>query len=333
MKDQTDLFNDIDASEAPLRKGMKVKPVSGRHQAAQNPVSRDEVYEGWVRQLEASGRYRVLRQLAPRPIVRRAPAVTEKIAVIVDVETTGLDHSKDEVIELAIVAVTYTDDGRIGDVIDTYSSLREPSVPISPTITELTGITAEMVAGKSLNDDAVAAIVTQADLVIAHNARFDRPFCESLSPEFQHKAWACSFSEISWSELGFEGAKLGYLLGQLGWFHRGHRAVDDCLALLEVLATPVPDYPGNGFARLLEAASLSKYRIWAENSPFDLKDILKARGYRWSDGSDGRPRCWWTEVSENMRESELHFLRTEIYRRDVDVHVQRLTALDRFRRS
>lgn len=297
------------------------------------PQPQDKLYEDWVRQLEASGRYRVLRQLAMRPIVRRATAATEKIAVIVDVETTGLDHSKDEVIELAIVAVTYTDDGQIGDVIDTYSSLREPSVPISPTITELTGITAEMVAGKSLDDGAIAAIITQADLVIAHNARFDRPFCENLSPEFQHKSWACSFSEIPWSELGFEGAKLGYLVSQFGWFHRGHRAVDDCLALLEVLASPMPDYPGNGFVRLLEASAVSRYRIWAENSPFDLKDVLKARGYRWSDGSDGKPRSWWTEVSEDTRETELHFLRTEIYRRDVDVRVQRLTALDRFRRD
>src|SRR5260221_6139462 len=102
MKDQTDLFNDANTSDPPARKGTKVKPVSVRHPTAPMLESQDELYEGWVRQLEASGRYRVLRQLAPRPIVRRAPAATEKIAVIVDVETTGLDHSKDEVIELAM---------------------------------------------------------------------------------------------------------------------------------------------------------------------------------------------------------------------------------------
>jgi DNA polymerase-3 subunit epsilon len=43
-------------------------------------------------------------------------------------------------------------------------------------------------------------------------------------------------------------------------------------------------------AVLLEQARKKKMRIWAEQSPFDLKDVLKRRGYRWCDGSDGRPR-------------------------------------------
>lgn len=78
------------------------------------------------------------------------------------------------------------------------------------------------------------AVVEPADLVIVHNAGFDRPFCEAFSPILAGKARACSVSEIDWSARGFEGAKLGYLIGQAGYFHEGHR-VDDCFALLEVL--------------------------------------------------------------------------------------------------
>ncbi|GES53795.1 hypothetical protein Rhsp01_64260 [Rhizobium sp. NBRC 114257] len=55
-------------------------------------------------------------------------------------------------------------------------------------------------------------------------------------------------------------------------------------------------------------------RIFAENSPFDLKDRLKERDYRWSDGSDGRPKSWWIEIAEETMEDELQFLRIEIYR-------------------
>jgi hypothetical protein len=73
-------------------------------------------------------------------------------------------------------------------------------------------------------------------------------------------------------------------------------------------------------------------RIFAENSPFDLKDRLKERSYRWSDGSDGRPKSWWIEIAEEAMEDELRFLRTEIYRwEDGDRPIQRLTAFDRFR--
>ena len=36
-----------------------------------------------------------------------------------------------------------------------------------------------------------------------------------------------------------------------------------------------------------------------------MKDHLKARGYRWSDGSDGRPKSWWIEVAEEALDDEL----------------------------
>ena len=54
--------------------------------------------------------------------------------------------------------------------------------------------------------------------------------------------------------------------------------------------------------------------MYAQNSPFDMKDHLKARGYRWSDGSDGQPKSWWVEVNEIDYDEELRFLRTDIYR-------------------
>jgi DNA polymerase-3 subunit epsilon len=70
--------------------------------------------------------------------------------------------------------------------------------------------------------------------------------------------------------------------------------------------------------------------VWAEHSPFELKDGLKRRGYRWSDGSDGRPRSWYIDVGETAVESEIAFLRTEIFARDVEPRLQTLTAFTRF---
>jgi DNA polymerase III subunit epsilon len=188
-----------------------------------------------------------------------------------------------------------------------------------------------MVAGQVLDLEAVERFIAPAELVIAHNARFDRPFCERLSKHFQLKAWACSHSEIAWSGFGFEGSKLGYLLTQCGWFHQGHRAVEDCHALLEVLASPLPSEAGLPFGHLLASARKALVRIWAESSPFDMKDMLKARGYRWNDGTDGRPKAWWVEVDEEAFEAEFAFLRREVYRREVEPFSQRITAFERFR--
>ena len=55
---------------------------------------------------------------------------------------------------------------------------------------------------------------------------------------------------------------------------------------------------GSAFKHLIASAGKRRCRVWAEHSPFDLKDALKARGYRWNDGSDGRPKSWWAEIAE-----------------------------------
>lgn len=153
-----------------------------------------------------------------------------------------------------------------------------------------------------------------------------------LTKEYTGKARARSVSEIDWSLRGFEGTKLGYLIGQAACFHEGHRAVDDCFALLEVLAQDGAEPGRTPFADLYEASQQSRFRIFAENSPFDMKDHLKARGYRWSDGSDGHSKSWLIELDEDALDEELRYLRSEIYRWDeADPPVKRLTAFDRSR--
>ncbi|WP_286195156.1 3'-5' exonuclease [Agrobacterium sp. Ap1] len=288
--------------------------------------------EDMVRHLSETGRYRILQKLVPRAIAPFVRPGYPLRGIILDTETTGLNARKDEIIEIGVIAFTFDAKGNIGDVTGVYGGLKQPSVSIPPEITKLTGITDDMVAGQTIDMAALEALIEPADILIAHNAGFDRPFCEAFSDLFSGKAWACSNSEIDWSSRGYEGTKLGYLIGQAGYFHDGHRAVDDCFALLEVLARQDDGSAFSAFAELHEASQRSLVRIFAENSPFEMKDHLKARGYRWSDGSDGRPKSWWIEVGEEAFDDELRYLRAEIYcYPDADPPTKRLTAFDRFR--
>jgi len=301
--------------------------------ATVRPAKRQDLdTEEMARYLEASGRYRVIRKLIPPQICQDPRPGFPNIGVLIDTETTGLSHRTDEVIEIGAVSFTFDDKGNFGDVIGVFGGLQKPSIPIPAAITKLTGITGEMVEGQAIDGYALRTLVEPADIVIAHNAGFDRPFCEKLSDVFVAKPWACSVSEIDWKGRGFEGTKLGYLIAQSGYFHDGHRAVDDCFALLEVLTRPSSGDELTPFAELYGASQRTRVRIWAENSPFDMKDKLKARGYRWSDGTDGRPKSWWVEVSDDTSETELQYLRTEIYHRaDADPATIHLTAVDRFK--
>lgn len=300
------------------------------HRKSAVPAAMSET--AMVRHLTGTGRYRVLRKLEPREIASVVRPQFPLKGVIIDTEATGLNHRKDEIIEIGLVAFTFDAQGTIGDITAVYGGLNQPTIPVPAEITKLTGITDDMLEGQVIDMQRVRSLVDPADLIIAHNAGFDRPFCEAFSPAFAKKAWACSNAEVDWRSRGYEGSKLGYLIGQSGYFHDGHRAVDDCFALLEVLAREAEGVEITAFAELYHASQRSRFRVLAENSPFDMKDVLKARGYRWSDGSDGRVKSWWTEVGEGALDEELRFLRTEIYRyQDADPPTQRLTAFDRFK--
>jgi hypothetical protein len=188
--------------------------------------------------LEASGNYLIKRRLKPRPAVAAPSGISIKRALFVDVETTGLDFERDEIIELAIVPFQFGPDGQIYSVGEPFQSFRQPSNPIPSIISKLTGITNEMVAGHSINIAELDAFVADAHLVVAHNAAFDRRFVERLASSFQNSAWACSQSQIDWAAEGYEGTRLceatttyQRLAKKLAEFRRGLRfAVQDtCL--------------------------------------------------------------------------------------------------------
>ncbi|MGY3236682.1 DNA polymerase-3 subunit epsilon [Bradyrhizobium sp. USDA 4448] len=280
--------------------------------------------------LAASGRYRVLRRLE-QPATYNVPDGTRlHRGVYVDLETTGLDMERDEVIEIAMLPFDFSSDGRVFSVHEPLARFRDPNRPIPPDVAALTRITDEMVAGKSIDVPEIEAFLGPAVLIVAHNAAFDRRFAERLCGAFARVGWACSWSEIPWRTEGFvDGTKLAHLAAACGFFHDGHRALDDCRAGLELLSRVLPS-GRRALDALLESARASRWRIRALGAPFELRDILKRRGYRWDPGQDGGTRAWFVDVPDGALDAEREFLRREIYRRDVDIDARRIDAFDRY---
>ena len=290
----------------------------------------DPELEAMASALEASGRYRILRKLQPKTTFAAPDGSRTRLGLFVDVETTGLDPTRHEIIELAMTPFTYALDGRIFEVGEPFHQLRQPADSIPPEITAVTGITDEMVAGKAIDPAEVSSFASPAALVVAHNAAFDRRFLERFCDTFTTKPWGCSMSQVAWADEGYEGLKLVHLAGAAGFFYEKHRAVHDCLAGVELLARPLPKSGTPALAQLLERARRPTWRIWAEGAPFELKDALKARGYRWNSEQGGAPRAWYIDVEEPQREAELGYLSAEIYGREVDLLSRRIEAHDRF---
>ncbi|MBT8136760.1 MAG: 3'-5' exonuclease [Gammaproteobacteria bacterium] len=294
-------------------------------------MKKDELEE-LARQLEAHQDYRVVRRLRARPRYRPDPEDTAQLrrGLFVDVETTGLDAATDAIIQLALVPFTFTRDGSICEVGDGYEQYDDPGRPIPEKVTQLTGIRDEDVAGQEIDWSAVADYAAAADLVIAHNAGFDRRFVEARCEAFEQRAWACSMREIPWSEEGLESPKQEYLAYRYGFFYDGHRAGADCLAGIHLLTRSLPASGRPALAALLDNARRTTYRLWALNSPFEAKDLLRARGYRWNNGTDGRHKAWYAEVDEEDCASEQEYLETEIYKRDIKLPIDKITAFNRY---
>ena len=153
-------------------------------------------------------------------------------------------------------------------------------------------------------------MLARADLVIAHNAGFDRPFVERRIPVFADFPWACSFADIDWKAQGQGSAKLESLAQALGYFYDAHRAEMDCHALLAVLGVPLAANRGNAMQTIVAASTQPSYRLQATGAPFDSKDALKARGYRW----DAESKVWYTAVkSTEALDAEAEWLKSEVY--------------------
>lgn len=284
------------------------------------------------RLLAASGDYRLLRRV-PAPVrwPLAEPHGETRRAVLVDTETTGLDHDTDEVIELALLPFDYErDTGRVISVDEAgaLSAFRQPSKPIPADATKLNGITNEMVKGQAIDADLIKAIVEPAHLVIAHNAGFDRPMLEKHWPIFEDKHWACSFVDIDWKAEGIGSAKLDYLLYAQGWFHEGHRALSDALATLFLLTRPLPQSKELALASLLASARKPLRAVRAEETAFEQRAALKGRGYRWDDGEGKRTKAWWIMTSEP--DTEIAWLRSEIYRDDREISVVNVPPTRRY---
>jgi DNA polymerase-3 subunit epsilon len=289
----------------------------------------DEKFEHLANILESSRDYRILRRLRSPTLASTSRGPTKR-AIFVDVETTGLEAAKDTVIELAMLSFEYDSVGEIVSVGESFVGLRDPGVSIPAEVSALTGITDEMLAGKSIDAKQVDAIVADAALVIAHNAQFDRPFCEKVWPVFATKPWACSWKEVDWRTEGFEGGKLRDIAAGYGFFFDGHRADEDCRAGVAILARKLPKTGRTGLAALLDSARQARWCLWAIGAPFSSRETLKKRGYRWNTGDDGRPRAWHRDVSEQDLDSEQRFLLDEIGAKGDGILRIKTTAFDRY---
>lgn len=202
--------------------------------------------------------------------------------LILDTETTGLDHEKDHVVEVAYALFSTEHNAIISvesELVDAMGNEAE----------KVNGIPAELLRfGRGLHfieRDMRAHIV---DAVICHNVDFDRPWFSNTL--FADVPWVCSCNDIEWPNAG-KGSKS---LVALALAHDvpvafAHRAFDDVLTLARMFQRVAEK--GHDVDAMLAKAMRPKARYVAD-VPRSRNDELKAAGFRW----DPDRKQWWKKM-------------------------------------
>ncbi len=157
--------------------------------------------------------------------------------VVFDIETTGLSPLHDKIIEIG--AVKYSG----GQAIETFSTFVNPERPISAEITELTGISNEMVADAPLPDAVLRDFQSFIEdcILVAHNANFDcgfirHNFKKLLNIPLKNKSLdTLQLARVLLPDL--KNHKLGTLTDALEIkLEHHHRALDDAQATCDIFA-------------------------------------------------------------------------------------------------
>ncbi len=148
---------------------------------------------------------------------------------LVDLETTGLSPSDDDIIEIAAIKV------RNNEVIDTYQQLINPGYDIDDFVSDLTGITNKMLADSpSINekiDDFINFV--SDDIIVGHNVNFDINFIYDNLLKIKNNFFTNNFIDtMRFSRKLFKDKKHHRLLDLVDLYNidinESHRALADC---------------------------------------------------------------------------------------------------------
>ena len=248
----------------------------------------------------------------------------------IDLETTGLSYTDDEIIEIGMrtIAINRDDYQDIKAVLE-YESYNDTNIELDSEIILLTGITKEMIKGKTINWNDVQKVLSTSDVLVAHNASFDRHFLEK-NIDFKN-VWACSKADIDWKSRGFLNTKLELLSIWHGFYYDSHRAMNDVNATIHLLLHPSYEkYPP--LEELVENSKNPQHLIinkFPYNERF-IKIIKKRGGYRYNP-TDKSWRIIFKD--KELLDVEVEWLKESIYNGYFQGEVQEISVYDKYKLS
>ena len=162
------------------------------------------------------------------------------IGLVIDCETTGFSPNLHAAVEVGMVKFVFERSPErefaILGITDEYHGLRDPgSAKLDPVSMRINGLSLSDLRGKEWEPKRINALVRGVELVVAHNASFDRNFLTPLIPQLKAVPWLCSCRGVDWQEHGVEKRSLKYLAMHFQLTKPDHSAFGDATSLLALL--------------------------------------------------------------------------------------------------
>jgi DNA polymerase III epsilon subunit family exonuclease len=173
--------------------------------------------------------------------------------IIVDVETTGLEPRLDNIIEIAAVKMIG------GQIVDEWDTLLNPRVFVPQEVTDITGITTDMLKDSPQFEDVAEdylKFLGEGSVFVAHNAEFDKEFVNvhlmNSGREKMPHPYLCTFRLAKRVHPNLPKYSLGALTEVFGIdLPQAHRAIHDARATAELF---------HKFMRVLQDGGLKNLR-------------------------------------------------------------------------
>jgi DNA polymerase-3 subunit epsilon len=204
-----------------------------------------------------------------------------KVVMIADLETAGLDRDSDEVIELGYVL--WSVEQRC--LVECYSALLLGEGNAAEIFNAIPPAARALGTDPEIAWTIAGQAAQQADLVLAHQADFDRAFVAREAVRFDGArellgpTWVCTIEDFVWPVQSAYRNLVGIALAHGVAVTSAHRAVNDCLLLARLLERL--DDAEDRLHLALQRASRPKAEFLARTG-YAQKDLVKAAGFHWN---------------------------------------------------
>ena len=227
----------------------------------------------------------------PLPIREASPAApgqpSPQRLLILDTETTGLDPQRDRCIELGAVLFDLPRRSVLSQVSLLLPCDQNAAQAVNGIDPELTQQPQPWQQGLQWFE----ALLASADLVVAHNAAFDRQWFGIEPLPAIHKPWLCTMEDIRWpadrnlrSNPSVRDLALAYSVPV--W--AAHRALTDCIYLAQVFERC------DDLEQLVQQG-LEPRRLYRARLSYEERHRAREAGFRWNEPVSG---AWSRRLSE-----------------------------------